>query len=129
VRTTLAVFAAACIGCQGAYADEPPDPDATREALVALFAAASEPISPGSSCAGDYLTGPDPTVGDLLAMQMAYLYKGDNVVAGACDGAGEAQCTVSVRHSAGESHFSATIRFRAREGMAMPDTLDCLITP
>jgi hypothetical protein len=125
----LAVIMAAFLSCSGASADGAPDPDSTRQALVALFAAAAEPIIPGSSCAGDYLTGPQPTIGDLLAMQIAYLYKGDNVVDGACDGAGELQCSVSVRHSAGESQASATIRFRARDGMAMPDTLDCIITP
>jgi acetylornithine deacetylase/succinyl-diaminopimelate desuccinylase-like protein len=121
---------AAAVACHGGDAfAQAPDPDETRQALAALLAAAAEPIRAGSTCAGDYLSGRPPTVGDLLAMQLAYLHKGDNVIAGTCEGMAEARCTVSIRHSAGESKASAVIRFRARRGKARVETLDCTITP
>lgn len=108
----------------------PGDPEATRKALTALLAAANDSIPRTSSChegQGAYgQTGP-ATVKDLLAMRMAYLYAGSNVIEGQCDQA--RQCTVSIRHAAGEDVASASITFAVKAGKAQVATLQCLITP
>jgi len=111
-------------------ANTPGNPEATRKALTALLAAANDPIPRTSSChegQGAYgQTGP-ATVKDLLAMRMAYLYAGSNVIEGHCEQS--QQCTVSIRHAAGEDVASASITFAVKAGKAQVATLQCLITP
>ena len=108
----------------------PGDPEATRKALTALLAAANDPIPRTSSChegQGAYgQTGP-ATVKDFLAMRMAYLYAGSNVVEGRFEQA--QQCTVSIRHAAGEDVASVVIFFKLRDGKARSSSLRCVITP
>lgn len=111
-------------------AKTPGNPEATRKALTALLAAANDPIPRTSSChEGHGVYGqPGPaTVKDLLAMRMAYLYAGSNVIEGQCKQA--RQCTVSIRHTAGEDVASASITFAVKAGKAQVATLQCLITP
>lgn len=111
-------------------AETPGNPEATRKALTALLAAANDPIPRTSSChegQGAYgQTGP-ATVKDLLAMRMAYLYAGSNVIEGHCEQS--QQCTVSIRHAAGEDVASVSITFAVKAGKAQATTLRCLITP
>ena len=108
----------------------PGDPEATRKALTALLAAANDSIPRTSSChegQGAYgQTGP-ATVKDFLAMRMAYLYAGSNVVEGRCEQ--QHKCTVSIRHAAGEDVASASITFAVKAGKAQVATLQCLVTP
>lgn len=111
-------------------AETPGNPEATRKALTALLAAANDPIPRTSSChegQGAYgQTGP-ATVKDLLSMRMAYLYAGSNVIEGHCEQS--QQCTVSIRHAAGEDVASVSITFAVKAGKAQATTLRCLITP
>ena len=111
-------------------AETPGNPEATRKALTALLAAANDPIPRTTSChegQGAYgQTGP-ATVKDLLSMRMAYLYAGSNVIEGHCEQS--QQCTVSIRHAAGEDVASVSITFAVKAGKAQATTLRCLITP
>ncbi|CAD5370203.1 conserved exported hypothetical protein [Rubrivivax sp. A210] len=113
--------------CAGpAPAAPEPDPAATRQALRALLASAQDGIPRGSGCDGDYGQRGRARVKDLLAVQLAYLYRGDNVITGGC--AGNA-CELTIRHAAGEDVASATLRFEQRQGRARVGTLRCVITP
>lgn len=109
-----------------ALAADPPDPDKTTEALRALFAAANDTIPAKTSCDGIYGQKGPAKVRDLLAMQMAYLHNGDNVVGGECK---DGRCEVFIKHSAGESVASAQIRFAVNKGKASARSLECIITP
>ena len=111
-------------------AETPGNPEATRKALTALLAAANDPIPRTSSCHeghGVYGQSGPATVKDLLAMRMAYLYAGSNVIEGHCEQS--QQCTVSIRHAAGEDVASVSITFAVKAGKAQATTLRCLITP
>lgn len=110
-------------------ANTPGNLEATRKALTALLAAANDPIPRSSSCHeghGAYGQPGPATVKDLLAMRMAYLYAGSNVIEGHCEQA--QQCTVSIRHAAGEDVASASITFAVKTGKAQVATLRCVIT-
>ncbi|RYF46666.1 MAG: hypothetical protein EOO27_38905 [Comamonadaceae bacterium] len=103
------------------------DPVATQKALGALLAAANDTIPRASSCHGDFGQTGKAKVKDLLAMRMAYLYAGTNVIEGSCSKA--AQCTVTIRHAAGEDVASAAISFAVSAGKARVSSLQCVITP
>jgi hypothetical protein len=124
---TLALLAVAA----WARAAEPgvPNPEQTRRALLPLLAAAKEPIPAKSSCKGDYGQQGKARLGDLLGMQLAYLYRGDNVVSGACDGSREQRCSVSINRSFGEDVSSAKIEFIVRDGRLRLSSLSCVMTP
>lgn len=122
----LQVVAASASWAQTSSA--PANPEATRKALTALLAAANNPIPRTSSCYeghGVYGQLGPATVKDLLAMRMAYLYAGSNVIEGHCEQA--QQCTVSIRRAAGEDVASIVIFFKLRHGKAR--SLQCVITP
>lgn len=102
------------------------DPVATQKALSALLAAANDAIPRASSCHGDFGQTGQARVKDLLAMRMAYLYAGTNVVEGSCQ---KGQCTVSINHAAGEDVASAAISFSVSGGKARASSLQCVITP
>jgi hypothetical protein len=106
-----------------------PQPDQTRQALAALFAASSEIIPPASSCHGDYGQRGRARIGDLLSMEFAYLYRGENVVTGQCAGDRAKHCSVSIVHAFGEDVSSARIDFTIRGGRLSVGTLACVITP
>lgn len=111
----------------GASAATAADPVATQKALSALLAAANDTIPKASSCHGDFGQAGKAKVKDLLAMRMAYLYAGTNVIEGSCSKA--AQCTVTIRHAAGEDVASAAISFAVGAGKARASSLQCVITP
>ena len=126
----ICLQAVAAAACWAQTANTPGNPEATRKALTALLASANDPIPRTSSChegRGGYGQPGPATVKDLLAMRMAYLYAGSNVVEGRCEQA--RQCTVSIRHAAGEDVASALITFEVSAGKAQVATLQCLITP
>ncbi|MFN4119564.1 hypothetical protein [Acidovorax sp.] len=102
------------------------DPVATQQALRALFAAANDAIPAASSCHANFGQSGRAKVKDLLAMRMAYLYAGDNVIKGNCN---KAQCTLSINHAAGEDVASAAISFSVIAGKARASSLQCVITP
>lgn len=108
-------------------ASTPDNPETTRKALTALLAAANDPIPRSSSCSGAYGQPGPATVKNLLAMRMAYLYAGSNVIEGHCEHS--QQCTVSIRHAAGEDVASVVIFFKLRDGKARSSSLRCVITP
>lgn len=107
-------------------ADQPADPIATREALVALLASSDAVIPKTSSCQGDYGQRGRVRVKHLLAMQLAYLYAGENVIVGHC---AASSCKVTINHAAGEDVSSAIIEFRLKGGKADSATLHCVMTP
>ncbi len=102
------------------------DPTATQKALSALFAAANDNIPSASSCHGNFGQVGRAKVRDMLAMQMAYLYAGTNVIQGHCS---DARCTVKINHTAGEDVASAAISFSLNAGKARASSLQCIITP
>jgi hypothetical protein len=102
------------------------DPVATTKALSALLAVANTEIPQNSSCQGDYGQTGRARVRDLLSVQFAYLYAGENVVLGECT---NQKCVVSISHAAGESVSSATIKFSISGGKARVTTLWCALTP
>lgn len=107
-----------------AYAND--DPEATTRALRRLLAIADAPIPKTSTCFGDYLQAGPAKVADLLAVELAYLYSGENVIKGGCE---QNRCAISITHSAGEDVSSAEIRFSLRRGKAQASSLQCVITP
>lgn len=102
------------------------DPNETRKALALLLASSNAPIPDGSTCRGDYGQSGQATIKDMLAMQLAYLYAGENRIEGKCT---DGSCSISIRHSAGEDVSSALIQFGIRKGRANPATLRCVMTP
>lgn len=105
---------------------EEADPVATREALAALMASSNSPIPENSTCHGNYGQSAKPTVKDLIAMQLAYLYAGENTIEGRCLAD---SCAITIKHASGEDRSSATITFKLRHGRANAASLRCLITP
>jgi hypothetical protein len=101
--------------------------DAARKALGVLLSASRNPLKAGTSCYGVYNFGRVPVVGDLVATQLASLDRGENVVTGSCGADGA--CTITIRHAFKEDVSSAIIRFRARNGRVVMNTLACIITP
>jgi hypothetical protein len=116
--------------CRLAAAQSPvADPQSTRQALGVLFAVANEVIPKTSTCHGDYGQRGRPTLGDLLSMQLAYFYRGDNVVSGHCAGEHPRQCSVTISRSFGEDVSSARIGFAVRNGKLSVSSLTCVATP
>jgi hypothetical protein len=102
------------------------DPSQTTKALSLLLAEANTPIPESSSCQGNFGNTGRSTVKDLLAMSLAYLYSGKNVINGHCL---SKRCTVSITHAAGEDVSSTTISFALRRNKASISSLQCVITP
>lgn len=127
-RATWLMFAGALWLSTGVSRAEEysPDPVATRKALAALLASSNAVISNTSTCNGDYGQRGQPTIKDMLATQLAYLYTGENIIEGKC---ASGFCSITIRHAAGEDISSATIEFSVRKGNADPATLRCIITP
>ena len=86
-----------CLSCFAA--EKQADPDRTLMVLKALFESADQVIPTGSSCSGTYGNQGPAKVADLLAMQLAYFYRGKNVIKGACRGTGNTQCSLRISHS------------------------------
>jgi len=134
VKTFKTVFLAAVLtamlpaGAQDkeAVGIDEADPAATEKALTILFSHADQAIPEASSCYGHYAGTDKPAIGNLLAGSLAYLYNGDNVIAGVC---AENDCTVKITHDAGEDVSSTTIRFSLTGGRLDAASLQCIITP
>jgi hypothetical protein len=83
------------------------DPTATHRALNALLAAANDTIpAKASTCQGHDAHTRALKVKDLLALRLAYLHTGQNIIAGSCM---DMQCHVSITHAAGEDVASAVV--------------------
>jgi len=105
----------------------PYDTDATWQALTALFAAANDVIPASSGC-GRFSEKPEDTVKDMLAAQLAYLYRGgDYEIRGNCHQHG--RCAVAIDRNAGESVSIFVISFEIAEGKANMPTLKCWMMP
>ena len=107
-------------------AAETADPVRTTHALNLLLAESSSLIPATSTCQGDFGQKGAATVGNLLAMQLAYLYSGDNTIRGACS---PKRCDITIAHSAGEDVSSTSVSFRLRGGRADVRSMQCLMTP
>jgi len=119
---SLFIFASNC-----SFADDgETDPVATSKALRALLAASNTKIPQSSYCQGNYGQPGNATVKDLLAMELAYLYAGNNSIRGDCK---SNHCTVTIAHASGEDVSSAVITFEMAQGKAKIQTLQCVITP
>ena len=116
-------------GLSGIAAEKQPDPDRTLVVLKALFESADQVIPSGSSCSGTYGNQGPTKLGDLLAMQFAYLYRGKNVIKGACRGTGNTPCSLRISHSFGEDVSSAILTFNLKDGKVQIETLNCVLTP
>ena len=104
----------------------------SQRAMTALLAASDEVIPASSSCHGLFGGESPARVKDLLAMELATLSRGRNVMTGHCDPAeaGDgAQCAISITHDFGEDVSSADIRFRTQAGRADAQSLACVLTP
>lgn len=99
----------------------------TKQVLSILFKSSQKTIPKQSSCNGDYGQKGPALIGDLLAMQLAYMQKGTNAIAGQCDV--NNLCKLNINHSAGEDVYSAEISFNMSKNKLMVDTLSCIITP
>jgi hypothetical protein len=100
----------------------------TEEVLNLLLAASTMTIPSQSSCQGDYRQQGKPKVKDVLAMELAYLNRGKNTIAGKCKGEPKS-CILRIRHAYGEDVYSADIRFSVHEGALDISTLSCIMTP
>lgn len=102
------------------------DPVETEKVLNILFSHVDQVIPKSSSCYEHYAGTDNPTIRNLLATSLAYLYNGNNVVAGFCT---KGNCTVKITHDAGEDVSSTTVFFSLREGRIDAASLRCVITP
>ena len=102
------------------------DPLETEKALNALFRHGDQIIPESSSCYDRYADTETPTINNLLAMNLAYLYDGANAIRGACV---ENKCIIRITHAAGEDVFSTTIYFALKQGRMDATSLQCMITP
>lgn len=59
-------------------------------------------------------------------MQLAYLHRGDNTIAGRC---AAGQCELRIAHAFGEEVASAELRFKVKQGSVVASSLRCVITP
>ena len=103
-----------------------PDPRGTAVALRLLLSASNESIPQGSTCFGAYGQSGEPRVRDLLAVELASLYKGVNVISGSCT---PVACSLAITHRAGEDVSSALINFRYRNSQLVIGSMACRITP
>ena len=62
-------------------------------------------------------------------MQLAYLYRGKNVIKGACRGNSDTQCSLTISHAFGEDVSSAVVSFKLKDGKVQVETLSCILTP
>ena len=102
------------------------DPAQANIVLRALMSVSNTVIPSTSSCSGNYGQRGRATVKDVLSMQFAHLYRGDNKVLASCVGK---YCNLQIRHADGESVFSADISFELSNGKARISTLQCVLTP
>ena len=105
------------------------DRASSQRAMSALLAASDDVIPETSSCHGLFGGGSPGRVRDLVAMEFATLSRGRNVVIGHCDADEDGRCSVSITHDFGEEVSSADIRFKTLDGRAIPESLDCVLTP
>ena len=123
----LGVFAVGAVCTHSARAaSSNADPVATQKALSALLAASNDLIPRSSSCHGDFGQPGKAKVKDLVAMRLAYLYTGSNVIEGSCT---PKECSLSITHAAGEDVAAATITFALSGSKARASSLQCVITP
>jgi hypothetical protein len=115
--------------CASAAERREVDPEQTRLALVPLFAASNETIPGTSSCQGEYGQHGKAKLGDLLSMQLAYFYRGSNVVSGQCAGDGQRRCSVTMSRSFGEDVSSTRVDFVVSGGKLNIASLACVMTP
>jgi hypothetical protein len=115
-----------CVGGLQPAAAETADPVRTTRALNLLLAESSSLIPATSTCQGNFGQRGSATVGNLLAMQLAYLYSGDNTILGACS---PKRCDITITHSAGEDVSSTSVSFRLRGGRADVRSMQCVMTP
>ncbi len=101
-------------------------PNETALAFRALLASSNQSIPKSSTCHGTYFSGRQATVKDLIAVQLAYLQSGENVISGSCT---KQKCSLEIRHANGEDMSYASIAFDVRNGAAWASTLACVITP
>lgn len=116
----LVLFAAGNVAADSGH------PQNTATALRALLAASNQAIPTSSTCHGTYFPGRQATVKDLVAVQLAYLQSGENVISGLCT---KQKCALEIRHANGEDVSYASIAFDVRNGAARASTLACVITP
>ncbi|HEY9097264.1 MAG TPA: hypothetical protein VIN38_00190 [Thiobacillus sp.] len=119
-------FFALVLCTTGNVAADSGHPNDTAAALQALLAASNQTIPESSTCHGTYFPGRQATVKDLVAVQLAYLQSGDNVISGSCT---KQKCSLEIRHANGEDVSYASIAFDVRNGAACASTLACVITP
>lgn len=105
-------------------------PRDTKEAWDLLLAACNMTIPPQSSCRGEYGQTGAPKVRDLLAMELAYLNRGENTIVGSCKGSGAKSCNLFIGHKYGEDQYAAEIHFTvSNKGEIDINTLTCIMTP
>ena len=127
ILTYASVFLSSALSFNIFAADLVNHPAQTKQVLSILFKSSQKTIPKQSSCNGDYGQKGPATIGDLLAMQLAYMQKGTNTIVGQCDA--NKLCRLNINHSAGEDVYSAEISFNTSKDKLMVETLSCVITP
>lgn len=118
-----------CLSWPGLAGEPGANPDRTLPVLKALLQSSDQLIPAGSSCDGKYGNQGPTRVRDLLAMELAYLYRGKNVIKGECRGSGVRQCSLTISHTFGEDVSSAVLSFKLKDGKVQVETLSCILTP
>jgi hypothetical protein len=118
-----------CLSLPGLASQSQGNPDRTLPVLKALLDSSDQLIPAGSSCDGKYGNQGPARISDLLATQLAYLYRGKNVIKGACRGSGDPRCSVTISHAFGEDVSSAVLSFNLKDGKVQVETLSCILTP
>jgi hypothetical protein len=105
------------------------DSEQTLEALRLLLDIDDTQLREGSSCFGRYGTL-SPTLRDLLAMRLAVFDSGKNVIEGGCETAGATKsCKLNFYHAHGEDVSSSNFTFQVVNGKAVPNSLECVMSP
>ncbi len=106
------------------------NPVETQAVLRALLSVGNRAIPTSCSCGGNYGQKGRASIKDLLSMQLAYLYKGENRIVGSIQSNGNiSKCILIITHTSGEDVSSTEIRFTMKHGQVFMNTLQCVMTP
>jgi hypothetical protein len=99
----------------------------TQHVLTLLLESSDAEIPSSSSCRGFFGQTGEPRIKDLLSMELASFFAGQNRLVGKCES--DRSCAIELSHKYGESSSSAKISFKIADGKVQLGTLSCVLTP
>jgi len=111
----------------GTQAQTRPAPDkVTAFTLGVLFKLLPLPLAPNSSCARLFpQANHHPTIGGMLADELALFGNGINRITSSCDDQNPRTCSVSFQHGSSAGWSAADISFKIIDGKIPSNSLSC----